>query len=263
MLKLFFGSLFLLLASFLPAQISLLQQQAEGGDAKAMLELSEKYLFGLGVTQQDDSAQYWIKQALALGDPEALFLVGVREVGNVSNAKAYRTGIQHLEEAAEQGNVDAQLRLGDIYRQRRTGTPSDQYYDLAKAFGYSNQAAKAGNPVAMTHCGEALVSGKGTNKNDSLAIDWFTNAGAEKKHVPAQLRLGDLYLSGVATGQVDPFQAYHWYRRAAGNRRANIDQRSAADLGIHEVDLLLRHFQNALFMTGPLPKATFQYEIRE
>ncbi len=62
--------------------------------------------------------------------------------------------------------------------------------------------------VALLH-----MKGRGTEKNEAAAHDWFQRA-AINGHLGAHLRLGDLYAegAGVAASQVE---AYKWYTIAA------------------------------------------------
>ena len=246
------------------AQVSQLLQDANNGDAKAMLELSEKYLFGLGVTKSDDSSKYWANQALATGDKEAQYLVGVLKTSSAFDKQKFGDGVDLLKLSSEQGFPDASLKLSEIYRTRGTGMATDAFYDLKQSFSYGEVAAKAGEKEAMFYCGESLIKGRGCSRNDSLGVYYISEAATTKGFIPACLRMGDLHMSGHITGEIDPFGALEWYNYVLNHRRSNIDQRATAQLGIHAVDNLVRQWQNLILQAGGvMPQNTFDYNIRE
>lgn len=245
-------------------QISKLLAKAENGDAKAMLDLSEKYLFGLGVTKSADSSTYWANQALKTGSPEAQYLVGVQNTASAFDKAKFTKGVDLLKESAAQGFGDAAWKLSEIYRTRGTGMVTDRFYDQKLAFQYGEAAAKQGEKEALFYCGEALLTGSGVGRNDSLGMKYIEESATKKGYIPACLKMGDLHISGHVLGEIDPFGALEWYNYVLNHRRSNIDQRAAAQLGIHQVDRLLRQWQNMIFQSGAvLPQNTFDYNIRE
>lgn len=246
------------------AQVADLKAQSQAGDAKAMLELSERYLFGRGVTQSDDSATYWVDAALDTGHPEAQYLVGIQQTSAAFDAKRFGKGVDLLKQSAGQNFGDAAMKLSEIYKTRGTGMVTDRFYDLKQAFQYGEQAAASGDGEAMFYCGESLVLGRGVNQDNSKGIAYITQAASSKGYLPACLKMGDLHLSTQVTGDIDPFGALEWYQYVLTHRRSNIDQRASAQLGIHQVDLQLRRWQNLMLNAGGiLPPKTFEYNIRE
>lgn len=262
MLKWLIPFLFLPLLS--SGQVSKLFQQAEDGDAQAMLRLSEKYLFGFDLPKNDDSAQYWLSKALKTGDPEAQFLVGLEYTGMGFNEKKFTEGMKLLENAAEKEHPEALMRLSEIYRTRGKGTATDGYYSPKKAYSYAERAAMNDNGEAMYFCAESRLKGTGTQANDSIAFVYMSYAADQLRFIPAQLRMGDFLLDGTGIAEVDPFGALSYYQAVINHRRSNIEQRSTANLGIHRVDRLLRQWQNAAnSAAGILPQGIFDFDIRE
>lgn len=256
--------IFCLAVSAATAQVSTLIAKANNGDAKAMLDLSEKYLFGLGVTKSDDSSRYWADQALKTGNPEAQYLIGVQKTASAFDKTKFSKGVELLKKSASQDFRDAALKLSEIYRTKGTGMATDRFYDLKLAFQFGEKAAKQGEKEALFYCGESLLLGRGVAKNEALGLQYMSESASAKGFIPACLRMGDLHLSGLAIGEIDPFGALEWYNYVLNHRRSNIDQRAAAQLGIHEVDRLLRQWQNLIFQSGGiLPQSTFDYNIRE
>ncbi len=246
------------------AQLPELRKRAAQGDAEAMLKLSEKYLFGFGVTENEDSSKYWLKRALATGDSEAQYLVGLQYTGIPKDARQYDEGVDLLQQSGEQDNRHALLRLSEIYRQRRTGTDSDRYYNLTKAYHFAVRSAQLGHKEGMVYAAECLLTGEGVEQDDSMGVAWMRRSADEKQFFPAMIRMGELLLGGTGQEHPAPFEALNYYRKVLASPAANVDQKSQAKIGIHEVDKALKELQNVMFEAGSfLPPAAFQYEIRE
>ncbi|MFN8396127.1 MAG: tetratricopeptide repeat protein [Bacteroidia bacterium] len=245
------------------AQATALQERAWKGDSIAMLDLSEAYTFGKGVTKNEDSAKVYRKKAAEKGLVEAQFLYGTDLVVDVFSTTNYAKGVAMLKKAADQGHKDAQYRLSEIHRSKGRGNESDKFYDLKKAYSYSELAAAQNVPEALMYCAESKLTGTGTTKSDSVACVYFQKAANEKKYVPAFIRMGDMYFEGRATGKVEPFLAVEWYRKALALKHANIDQRGKAEEGIHNVDNFFKQIQNYYLDASPMmPMGMFDYRIR-
>lgn len=245
------------------AQTTALQSKAWAGDSIAMLELSEAYQFGRGVTKNEDSAKAYIKKASDKGLPEAQFLYGTELMTDVFTASTYAKGIALLKKAADKGNVDAQYRLSEVYRSKSRGNVSDTYYDIKKSYLFADLAAQQGLPEALMYCAEARLVGTGTTIKDSIAVAYFKRAADEKKYVPAMLRMGDMYWTGKVTGKVEPFIAKEWYELALKQKHANLDQRSKAQEGIYHLDQFFKQIQNTFLDANPaMPMGMFDYRLR-
>jgi TPR repeat protein len=240
------------------------QSRAWAGDSLAMLELSESFTFGKnGVEKNEDSAQYYVRKAAEKGLPDAEFLLGTELLVDVFSAANYAKGVGYLKKAAEKGHVDAQYRLCEIHSNKGRGNIGNTYYDLKKAYLYGEMAAQQGLPEALMYCAEAKLKASGTTPNDSIAVVYFRRAATEKNYVPGYIRMGDMYFEGKVTGQVEPFLAVEWYRKALSFRHANIDQKGKAETGIHNVDQFFKRIQNTFLEANPaMPMGMFSYRIR-
>src|SRR5262245_10700171 len=67
-----------------------------------------------------------LSRRAARGDAQAQYQLGRFHVSRCAGDKNVNEGIQLLERAAAQGNVHAQLALGETYRVGRTGSPDFQ-----------------------------------------------------------------------------------------------------------------------------------------
>jgi TPR repeat protein len=97
---------------------------------------------------------------------------------------------QPYRKAAEQGDAEAQSRLGDLYA-KGIGVGRD-YGEAAKWY---RKAADQGHTQAQYELGGLYVQGLGVARDYSEAAKWYRLA-AEKGYIPAQHFLGHLYASG-------------------------------------------------------------------
>lgn len=245
------------------AQATALQERAWKGDSIAMLDLSEAFTFGKGVEKNEDSAKIYRKRSAEKGLAEGQFLYGTDLVVDVFDAKNYAKGVAMLKKAADQGHAGAQYRLSEIHRIKGKGNEADKFYDLKKAYAFSELAAAQNVPEALMYCAESRLTGTGTSRSDSVACVYFQQAATQKNYVPAFIRMGDLYFEGRVTGKVEPFLAVEWYRKALALKHANIDQRGRAEEGIHNVDNFFKQIQNYYLDASPaMPMGMFDYRIR-
>ena len=126
----------------------------------------------------------------------------------------YCAALKTLQPLAEQGNVEAQIRLGLIYRDG-----SCTRSDSAKAMKWLRLAADQDNAEAQFALGKLYADCWGVKTNYSEMLKLHLRA-AEQGYVHAQDHLGYLYAFGVGV-PVDNFEAYFWYDRAAAQGGAS------------------------------------------
>ncbi|MCV2217978.1 tetratricopeptide repeat protein [Thauera sp. Sel9] len=114
-----------------------------------------------------------------------------------------------IEEAARNGDVEAQFRLG---RAALLDTSRGKE-GAAEAVTWLRQAATGGHAGAMLQLGKLYRSGVGMPQNYDYAEKWIRTA-AEAGDSDAMVELGRLYRSGLGV-TVNPVQAYVWFNRAA------------------------------------------------
>lgn len=129
--------------------------------------------------------------------------------------------IPDLRKAAEQGNPDAQNRLGMLYSEGR-GVSQD--YIQAKQ--WFDKAAEKGHPGAQVNLGTLYFHGNGAPESEQMALSWFRRAAAQGDAL-AFAKLGLMYEQGRGVPQ-DFIQAHMWYNLSAahGEKRA-IERRDA------------------------------------
>ena len=105
-------------------------------------------------------------------------------------AKNKEQQVQELLDAAEDGDLEAQLRLAQRY-QRGSGTA----VDLEKAFYWFSQAAEGGHIAAQHELGRCYGGGFGTDPDHDKAAELFAVA-AEQGFAPSICELGLCYEIG-------------------------------------------------------------------
>ena len=116
-------------------------------------------------------------------------------------------GIADLRARAGQGDLTAQVALGDIYAEG-DGVPQDD----AEAMRWYRLVAEQGNAEAQLALGGMYFSGRGV-EDAAEGVRWWRLA-AEQGHLPAQTGLGGRYFDGRGVAQ-DEAEAVRWYRLAA------------------------------------------------
>lgn len=109
---------------------------------------------------------------------------------------------------AEQGDAEAQLRLGIRYAEGDGVIQND--IEAAKWFAL---AAGQGLAEAQYRYGLALLHGRGVVQDYRAAFDWIEKP-ARHGYARAQYSLGELYRYGTGTA-VDKARAYLWFNLAA------------------------------------------------
>ena len=110
--------------------------------------------------------------------------------------------------AAERGDVAAQHKLGEMYRNGRGVTR-----DYAQAVVWFRKAAEQGYAAAQTSLGKMYLEGDGVARDDAHALIWFRKA-IDQGDARAQSELGWMYDNGRGVAR-DYAQAFAWYRKAA------------------------------------------------
>jgi TPR repeat protein len=110
---------------------------------------------------------------------------------------------------AEQGDADAQFKLGNMYHDGK-GVAQQDYSEALKWY---RKAADQGNANAQFKLGLMCAEADGVLQNYAEAVKWYRKA-AEQGVEGAQYNLGLMYSTGQGVPQ-DNAEADKWYRRAA------------------------------------------------
>jgi|GEM_PF-2219561 len=118
-------------------------------------------------------------------------------------------------EKAEQGDVDAQFMMGQIYAMGDIVKA-----DMPAAFSWFTKAARQGHTEAQFRVAEMYLYGQGVERDLSNAEKWASES-AKEGYADAEYLLGLLYAEGKGVPE-DWKKATFWLCQAAnkGNRRA-------------------------------------------
>lgn len=83
--------------------------------------------------------------------------------------------IELYEKAAKQGEIESMLSLTRIYRDGLPGIEPS----LTKEFHWTQKAAEAGSAEAQHNLGVNYIHGRGVQRNNQEALQWFKKAEAQ------------------------------------------------------------------------------------
>lgn len=151
-----------------------------------------------------EKANYFYKRAADLGDELSHYYIGLNTLLGIGLEKDINKGLEVINESAEKGEIEAQLKLGELYYIGETVSQDKKLarewfnkvleqkekgnfaIDLAEYYTEINHPsltfyfylinAKEGNPVSQYNIGLMYKDGIGTIKNLSEAKSWFEKA---------------------------------------------------------------------------------------
>ena len=132
-------------------------------------------------------------------------------------AAAETTSFLELRRRAEQGDVDAQFTLGNIYSTSQimsaNGMRVGPEIDAAEAATWYRLPAEQGHATAQNNLEGMYADGRGVPQDDAEAVRWYRQA-AEQGIPEAQCNLGEMYAEGLGVPE-NLVEAVKWYRLAA------------------------------------------------
>lgn len=157
-----------------------------------------------------------LRRQVAQGDVEAEVALGnLYESGQSVLPLDPVMAAQWYRRAADKGHIGAQINLATMYLDGH-GVARD----AAQAAAWYRKAAERGDAVAQFSLGSLYEGGADRiARDDAMAAEWYRNA-AEQGLVTAQYRLGVLYREGRGVPQ-DMEQAIVWFRKAADQGEAD------------------------------------------
>jgi TPR repeat protein len=185
--------------------VSKLLNKAKTGNTESQLRLGMAYQYGLGVSADPKTAEYWLKTAAGFGDPAAQTQLGVLYLQpgfEASRAQAVRWFMR----AAGSGFAQAEHNLGLIYT-LGWGVQADR----EQAIHWYRRAAQHGLDGSKANLGALLANSP--NPADQKEGFELVSADAKTGRAEAENVLGYCYEYGVGT-KVDLAKAVEWYKRA-------------------------------------------------
>lgn len=153
-----------------PARGCAYEEKASASNADAMLLVGVCYQNGLGGTKDAGQAKAAYARAAEMGSVAAKCALGEMLMAEPGQGAQ---GLQLCKEAAEAGDDDAQLAVGDAFFQ---GGPAPQ--DRKEARRWYEMAAQQKNPQAARKLGEMYASGDGGKKDVKKAVELWKTAEA-------------------------------------------------------------------------------------
>ncbi|MGI9215099.1 MAG: SEL1-like repeat protein, partial [Gammaproteobacteria bacterium] len=160
------------------------------GFSKAMWQLGNMYLAGIGTNISTVKAIDWYKDAAQLGNIQAMLALGYLYKGGYLNTPDYHKSIHWYSKAASMGSYEAEYQMAQLIEQ---GLVEKKKYPINMNIAVNSfiKAAGQGDPEAMLMLAEHYLN----IKEYSLSLMYYQQA-AKQNFTPAILRLGLLYLHG-------------------------------------------------------------------
>lgn len=169
-------------------------------------------LFSLGVVAiEKGSSEENIEILLSLaeeGNADAQYKLGGRYLFGSGLAQDYVKAREWLEKSAAQNNSDAQWLLGGIYYD-----PIGVEQDYVKAREWFEKSAAQNNPKAQYFLGAIYEEGLGVKKDYVKARELYEKSAAQNDSY-SLFKLGFYYHHGLGVTQ-DYVKAREWYEKAA------------------------------------------------
>lgn len=164
----------------------------EKGDTNAMVNLGEMYLknqsYSPEVLDPKSYGMNLLEESAKRGNIEAAMRLGeIFEFGKFDIEKSIPNSIQWYEKAAEHSHESATLSLVDLY----FNEPSSQNIEKGM-YWLKKMAIEKGNPIAQFHLGYQYIFGKNIEKDEKKGIFWLTIAS--ETNDDACVFLGEYYL---------------------------------------------------------------------
>ncbi|UKZ60541.1 uncharacterized protein TrAtP1_001813 [Trichoderma atroviride] len=173
---------------------------------------------GGGTRKDPMKAIQWYKRAATLGDPPAMYKVGMILLkGLLGQPKNPREAVGWLKRAAERADAENPHALHELGLLYESASGNDVIIrDEQYALSLFQQAAEIGYKFSQFRLGCAYEYGLlGCPIDPRLSIVWYSKAAQQEEH-QSELALSGWYLTGSegVLGQSDT-EAYLWARKAA------------------------------------------------
>ena len=149
------------------SKVERLKSKADGGDAKAQIELGKEYMSGRNIPANFTKGYAYFAMAARKSDPEALFLLGeCQDNGNGTEVNP-TSAFQNYKKAANLGNLRAILSLASFYETGRGGLvdypKSLEQYQAALKLGHTPAKEQIARLEALCKSSLAHASNAGSS----------------------------------------------------------------------------------------------------
>jgi len=235
-----------------------LMNNAQGGDANAMVHLANAHYWGhRGLVRNYEAAANMYQQAHNAGNVQGTVGLAKLMLKGEGVGKNLTQAMELYEEAAEKGIADAYNGLGfaAFY-----GSEGEFEANKTLALTYFRKAAALGSPDGMVNAGLMFRGGigvEGNKPNTSLAYTYFRRcADMFPEHISCQYNAGSLELSDVTNHnhRLDPEAGQSDSRCMMAARRLRKVAETSAFNQIAESAL-------KSFQAGNFSEARFKYDV--
>ena len=185
-----------------------------------IIGLGNLLVLGEGVHKNEELAMSLFEKAASMGSLECMIHLGRVYLDGSIVPKDIALSCKYYEMAAEKGDVGSHEQLGYIYGSQQHGI-----LNYEESFRHHLYAAEHGNAIAMFNLGVMYENGEGVEKDDDVAVDWYTKSAKagyanaiavlKRKSNSNQLFLADKRLNM-------PYKAFISYRRSGGREYARV-----------------------------------------
>lgn len=168
----------------------LLTKSVENNCKESKIYLGQCYNFGLGVEKDLKKAFYWYEEASKDGDVNALIKLGFlyRDSSMEIN---FEKSFQYFLQSAEKGSPEGMYLVGLGYLNAE-GTQ----FDLKKGLEYFEKSSELDYDPATTFLGECYLKGEIVEKDFSKGFNYYLKS-AESESIPSILQVGWMYFTGT------------------------------------------------------------------
>ena len=175
-----------------------------------------KYLAGISFEKEEKyrEAFRWFLESANDGHIEAQIKIGDYYANGIFIKQDFQKSVLWYTRASTYGNTEALIKLANLYREG-LGTEKDAKlaFDL-----YYRASATSEDPDALYQLAIMAKQGYGTSKDLQSAFVWFKKA-SDKGHVKATVNVGYCYANGCGV-EKNPTLAVDYYARASLNNNA-------------------------------------------
>jgi TPR repeat protein len=148
--------------------LKLFRAAAEAGNREAQHNLGFMYHDGKGTKRDDAEAMVWYRKAADQGFAPSEFDLGVMYAEGEGVRPDPATALVWFRKAADHGFLDAQVRLGEM---------AFVNSDFPEAFRWFKKAADQGDERAAFNVGSLYQTGRGVEKNEAKAVEYYRKSG--------------------------------------------------------------------------------------
>ncbi|GBC03724.1 hypothetical protein RclHR1_05290012 [Rhizophagus clarus] len=197
------------------------QKAVENENIIAYDNLAICYELGIGVDKDKTKAFEFYEKSAEKGYVNAKFHLGYCYVNGIGTKINKIKGFELYNEATEKGNNN----LLDQYKLTCENKEETIIKDLNEVNYWYQKSAEYDNKLALYKLGEIYELGKGVNKNEVRAFDYYKQA-SERGCVYGKYKIGNYFFNGAIV-DTNKEKAYNLYKEAAKGGNCDAKKRLA------------------------------------